>query len=52
MASPTGTSIEAEAQTDPERQTWSKPDAAAELAWSKQPKAVVKTARGNNLFQR
>lgn len=41
-----GSSLEAEAQTDAEGQTWSKPDAAAELAWSKQPKAVMETARG------
>jgi len=44
--------LEVRAQTDPERQTLSKPDAAADLAWSKQPEAVVETARGNNLFWR
>lgn len=41
-----GRSLEAEAQTDPEGQTQSEPDAAAELAWNKQPKAVVEAARG------
>lgn len=40
-----GSSLEAEAQTDPEGQTRSELDTAAELAWSKQPKGVVEAAR-------
>lgn len=51
MASPMGSPLEAEAQTDAEEQTWSEPDAAAGLAWSKQPKAVVETARGIIYFR-
>lgn len=46
LAGPLGSSLEVRAQTDTERQMLSEPDAAAELAWSKQRKAVAGTTRG------
>lgn len=52
LAGPLGSSLEVRARTDPERQMLSELDAAAEMVWTKQPKAVAETARGNNLFQR
>lgn len=52
LAAPLGSSVGFSAQTDTERRTLSKPDVAAGLAWSKQPKAEGEAAKGNNLFQK